>query len=64
MVSHQNKQKVDEILQKLTIRDYTDDLVLHANTPAQPETLLQCLEQAARGNGLYENSDKIEFICF
>ena len=39
---------------------YADDLALLANTVAQ----LHSLEQAARGNGLYEKLDKREFKCF
>ena len=39
--------------------DYADDQVLLANTPAQAESLLHNLEQAAKGIGLYMNSDKI-----
>ena len=42
--------------------DYADDLVLLANTPAQAESLLHSLEQAARGFCLYVNSDKTEFM--
>ena len=40
--------------------DYTDDLVLLANR----KSLLHSLEHAARGIGLYVNSDKTEFMCF
>ena len=32
--------------------DYADDLTLLANTPAQTECLLHCLEQQVRVNGL------------
>ena len=35
--------------------DYTDDLVLLVNTPAQPESLLHSLEAEARGTGLFRN---------
>ena len=35
----------------MTDTDYTDDLVLLANTPAQAKSLLHSLEQAARGIG-------------
>ena len=41
--------------------NYTDDLALHANTPAQAEPLLHSLEQAARDT---VNSDKTEFMYF
>ena len=43
--------------------DYTDDIVLLANTPAQAKTLLHSLEQAAAGIGLH-NADKTEYMCF
>ena len=46
-----------------TITD-ANDLVLLTNTPAQTKSLLNSLEQAARGIGLYMNSDKTEFMCF
>ena len=36
----------------MTNADYTDDLALLTNTPAQAESLLHSLEQAARGIGL------------
>ena len=62
MVSHYKRQEADDFLQKLTSVNYTDDLVLHANTPAQAECLLHRLEQAARDIGLCE-IDKMEFIC-
>ena len=42
--------------------DYTDDLALLADTPAQVKSLLHSLEQAARGIGLY--IDKTVFMCF
>ena len=34
------------------------------NTPAQEESLLYSLKQAARRIGLYMNADKTEFMCF
>ena len=43
--------------------DYTDDIALLANTPAQAETLLHSLEIAAGGIGLYVNVDKMEYMC-
>ena len=46
------------------ITDYTDDMVLLANTPTQVESQLHSLEQAAGGIGLYVNADKTEFMCF
>ena len=44
--------------------DYADDLELITNILAQAKSLQHRLEQAARGIGLYVNSDKMEFICF
>ena len=44
--------------------DYTDDIVLHANTPAQAESLVYNLKWAAGGIGLYVNADKMEYMCF
>ena len=41
-----------------------DDIELLANTPAQAETLLHCLEGAAAGIGLHFNADKTEFMYF
>ena len=41
--------------ESVTYADYTDDLMLLANTPAQAESLLQSLEQAAEGISLYVN---------
>ena len=40
--------------------DYADDIVFFANTPTQAESLLHSLEQAAGGNGLHMNADKME----
>ena len=37
---------------------------LLSNTPAQAESPLHNLQQAARDIGLYKNSNKSEFICF
>ena len=44
--------------------DYTDDIALPANTPAQAETLLHSLERAAAGIGPHVNAQKMEYICF
>ena len=41
----------------ITDEGYADDLVLLENTPAQDECLPRSLEHAARGVGLYMNSD-------
>ena len=42
--------------------DYTDDLVLPANIPAEAELQLHTLEQAGRGIDLYVNVDKTDFM--
>ena len=45
--------------------DYIEVCVaLLANTFAQAKSLLNSLEQAAKGVGLYVNSDKTEFMYF
>ena len=44
--------------------DYADDISLLANTPAQAESQLHSLEQAASGIGLHVNADKTEYMCF
>ena len=43
--------------------DYTDDIVLLANTPAQAETLLHSLKWVATGIGLHVNAHKMEYMC-
>ena len=48
----------------ITDADYTDLLAPHANIPAQGESLLHSLEQAARDIGLYVNPNRAEFISF
>ena len=42
----------------ITDVNYTDEIALLANTPAQAESLLHSLEQAAGGIGLHDNADK------
>ena len=44
--------------QSITDLDDTEDLVFLAITPVQVKSLLHRLEQAARGIGLYVNSEK------
>ena len=44
--------------------DYTDDIALLADAPAQAETLLHSLEQTAAGISLHVNSYKTEYMCF
>ena len=48
----------------MTDADNTDHLALLANTPSQDEFALIILEQAPKSIGLYENTNKIEFMCF
>ena len=49
--------------QTITDADYTDDITLPANTPAQAESLLHNLEWAVGGIGLHVNTDKTEYVC-
>ena len=44
--------------------NYADDIGLLANTPAQAEFLLHCLERAAGCIGLHVNADETEYMCF
>ena len=44
--------------------DKVDDIALLTNTPAQAESLLHSLEQAADGIGLHVNIGKTEYTCF
>ena len=44
--------------QTITDVDYTDDIMLLANTPAQAETLLHSLERAGVGISLHVNAHK------
>ena len=44
--------------------DYTDDIALQANAPAQAETLLHSLERATAGIGLHFNAHKTEYMGF
>ena len=50
--------------QIITNADYTDDIVLLVNAPAEAETLLHSLERAAAGIGLHVNAHKTEYMCF
>ena len=47
--------------QTITDVDYTNDIALLANTPAQAKTRLHSLELAAAGIG---HHDKTEYTCF
>ena len=44
--------------------DYTNNIVLLANTPAQAESQLHSLEWATAGIGLHVNACKTEYMCF
>ena len=48
----------------ITDTNYANDIALHANTPAQAETLLHSLEWAAGGISPHVNVDKTEYMCF
>ena len=48
-------------VQTITGADYTDNIALLANTPAQAKSLLHSLEKAAGRIGLHVNADKTEY---
>ena len=48
----------------ITDTNYANDIAILENTPAQAETLLHSLEQAATGIGLHVNAHKTEYMCF
>ena len=48
----------------ITNADYTNDIALLADAPAQAETLLHSLEWVAAGLGLYVNAHKTKYMCF
>ena len=48
----------------MTDANYADNLVLLTNTSTPAESLLQSMEQAAEGIGLYVNTNKTDFMCF
>ena len=56
MVSHLKRQEADD--------SWNYNRCWLPSTPAQPESLLPSLEQAARGFAHYMNADKTEFISF
>ena len=62
--SWQRKEAKDTPAQTITDVDYTNDIALLANTPAQAESLLHSLERAAAGIGHHINADKMEYMCF
>ena len=49
--------------QTITNKDYTDDIALPANTPAQAEYLLYSLDREAGGIGFHVNVDKTKHMC-
>ena len=49
--------------QTITDTDYADDIALLANAPAQAESQLHGLEEAASSIGLHVNADKTECMC-
>ena len=51
-------------VQTIMDANYVDDIVLLANTPAQAETLLHSLEQAAADIDLHVNANKTEYMGF
>ena len=55
------ERSIGYFAQTITDVDYTDDIVLLANTPAQAETLLHNLKQA--DIGLHVNAHRTEFLC-
>ena len=55
---------VQYLVENITDADYADDLALLTNKPAQAESLLHSLEQAAKSNNLGMNANKTKFMCF
>ena len=53
--SWQEKKKQKVPRKTITDADYTDDIAILENAPAQAETLLHSLERAAAGIGLHVN---------
>ena len=50
--------------QTIPCTNYTDDIVLLANTPTQAESLLHSLDKVAGSIGFHVNAEKMEYICF
>ena len=48
----------------ITDVDYTDDLAILANTPAQTESQLHGLEQTTESIGFHVNVNKPEYVRF
>ena len=53
-----------DLAQTIANMDYTDDIALLANSPAQAEFLVHSLEPVTGGIGLHVNANKTEYICF
>ena len=51
-------------LYRVSASDYSNDIALLVNAPAQAKTLLHSLERAAAGIGLHVNAHKMEYMCF
>ena len=52
------------LAQTITDTDYTNDIALLANAPAQAKTLQHSLEWTAADIGLHVNAHKMEYMCF
>ena len=61
--SNWKKKEAEDTLHKQSDTDYTDDIVLLANIPTQPEILQHDLKRAAACIGLNVNALKIEYMC-
>ena len=60
-----NKGKKQKVPRKtITDAEYTDDLALPANAPAQAETLLHSLERVTASIRLSVNAHNTEYMCF
>ena len=47
----------------MTDANYVDDLALLTNTPAQAESQLHSIEQAAEGTDFHVNANKTKYLC-
>ena len=63
-ISRTNERSRKYPAHTITDADFTDDIALPTNTPAQAETLQHGLERTATGIGLHVKADKTEFMCF
>ena len=62
MVSHWQRQKADDILQKQADTDYADDLMLLTNTPGQAKSQLHKVKQAAERIGFYIQIEQNSYV--